>query len=465
MIAYAIKLYRGGYIHPGILRYLDINQRDNTLNSMAGQKVTGWPDFMLSDLQAIAEIEPELFPDQKFLDKFHTYYTPVEEMPGAHYAKLSSQLGDKKYDIFLIVPWVRHGGADKGILQYCDYYRSKNLNVLLITTYPAHSTWLDRAHEDIDILEFGLLSKHLMLADQELIAARLILQKRPSIVHVVQSELGLRVFKEFGKSFRAIGCRVVVSTFTHEYDENGLRFGYAQEFLPSLRNLLDLVISDNEKFPYEISRQFSIKASRTAFVPFSIEEPQRPSSSRSASLKRPSFLWASRLCREKRPDILLRIVQACPDYDFYVYGEPDEWARKIYNKLEKYPNVFTCGIYDNFYLIASVKNYTGFVYTSMFDGTPNVLLEAAISKLPVVAPVDVGGIAALIDETTGFPVSDHLCSEQYVEQMRKIANDQQTALQKADKLYERVLTRHSRASFVKHMDAAMSKIYAEWGEA
>jgi glycosyltransferase involved in cell wall biosynthesis len=52
------------------------------------------------------------------------------------------------------------------------------------------------------------------------------------------------------------------------------------------------------------------------------------------------------------------------------------------------------GGYDDFARIVR-QDHSAFVYTSAWDGLPNVLLEAASANLPIVAP-DIGGIRDLI---------------------------------------------------------------------
>ncbi|KRE99944.1 hypothetical protein ASG87_13200 [Frateuria sp. Soil773] len=52
------------------------------------------------------------------------------------------------------------------------------------------------------------------------------------------------------------------------------------------------------------------------------------------------------------------------------------------------------GGYDDFAKIVR-PDHAAFIYTTAWDGLPNVLLEAASSHLPVVAP-DIGGIRDLI---------------------------------------------------------------------
>ena len=53
------------------------------------------------------------------------------------------------------------------------------------------------------------------------------------------------------------------------------------------------------------------------------------------------------------------------------------------------------------------EGYDALLYTSTFDGLPNVVLEAMGWGLPVIAP-DVGGISeAVRDGETGFLIPDH----------------------------------------------------------
>ena len=53
------------------------------------------------------------------------------------------------------------------------------------------------------------------------------------------------------------------------------------------------------------------------------------------------------------------------------------------------------------------NGYDALLYTSAFDGLPNVILEAMGWGLPVIAP-DVGGVSeAVRDGETGYLVSNH----------------------------------------------------------
>lgn len=455
-VAYAIKSYSAGYVYPGVLRYFDVTDVDDEFKKQEKVADNGWPEFIIRDLVALSEIEPALYPDEEFLSKFHAYMTPIEELPGLLYGELSKKILEAKFDVFVIVPWVRHGGADKGILQYLEYYQHHGFKVLLLTTYPGQSTWLDRAHEEVEVIELGLFLNALMRADQELILARLILQKKPRIIHVVQSELGYRVLRDFCRPFRSIGIKIISSVFTHEIAKDGRRVGYAQDFMPDLRLCLSGILSDNKKFLTELQRQFAVNMEKSFFVPFYID-----AKAKSLEIKpgrRPSFLWASRFCQEKRPDLLVEIAQQISEIDLYIYGDPDDASIKYYKKLEKMPNVFLMGKYNNFIEIAEAKNYSGFIYTTKFDGTPNVLLEAGVMGLPVVAPLEVGGIGDLITSKTGYPISEAGSVELYVDAIRQVARSPIEAQERGKALRELVLGRHSRESFFGAMDQVLHHI-------
>lgn len=60
----------------------------------------------------------------------------------------------------LIVPWVRAGGADKGILQLANYSRSRGRQEAVVTTLPHDSPWADRLPEGVCLVELGRTAEY-----------------------------------------------------------------------------------------------------------------------------------------------------------------------------------------------------------------------------------------------------------------------------------------------------------------
>lgn len=117
------------------------------------------------------------------------------------------------------------------------------------------------------------------------------------------------------------------------------------------------------------------------------------------------LLWASRVAVEKRPELVAKIVDgvraAGIDLVVEAYGRPDPDIMP--SELFASDAIRYRGAFSSFSELP-VEHFDAFVYTSAYDGLPNILLEALSAGLPVIAP-DVGGIReAVIDGVTGWLV-------------------------------------------------------------
>ena len=87
------------------------------------------------------------------------------------------------------------------------------------------------------------------------------------------------------------------------------------------------------------------------------------------------------------------------------------------------------------------------LYTSIYDGLPNVLLEAGAHRVPIVAPTTVGGIGELISEGTGWPVENQYDAREYADRLREVLASPTEAARRAAVLSRIVATRHSFETF------------------
>ena len=93
------------------------------------------------------------------------------------------------------------------------------------------------------------------------------------------------------------------------------------------------------------------------------------------------------------------------------------------------------------------EQYDLFLYTSEWDGLPNVLLEAISLGLPIVAS-NVGGISELIHhEKTGFLITPYDDADQFSDCLRKIAENPSVLGPISDNAYQLVSSRHSWETF------------------
>ncbi len=173
--------------------------------------------------------------------------------------------------------------------------------------------------------------------------------------------------------------------------------------------------------------------------------------------KRPQIMWASRVTRQKFPEILPHIAMLLPNCDIHVYGAREIGyifplltraflrGADLGGNIEKMPNIFWHGGYRSFDSLP-VNHFDAFLYTSLYDGLPNVLLEAAAARIPVVAPM-VGGISELINQATGWPVADVYNPLQYAKAILGVLDNPDVAVQKSNALVEVIAERHSYERF------------------
>lgn len=453
------RLHGQGHILPGVWRYLEGDMVPMPAVAARGTDSSLFPSWMLEDLKAISDVEPTLSPSPDFLARFHRWQAPVNSTPGEVYAGLWGQLKACHYDVIVVAPWLREGGADKGVLQYTEYYANAFERTLLITTRLEGSPWVQRVAPAVEVLEAGRVLSQLALEDQVAVVLRLLLELSPALVHVVQSDIGWRVISGFGGGIRANGTKILTSLFTHETDSLGRKMGYAAAYLPAVRDNLDGILTDNVPFAHQLVREFALLPETVWPVHFWVDDtPRSPVTPQLDDAGAKRVLWASRICSQKRPDLLLGVVKALPGILFDVYGSPDKETISLYRKLQRLKNVRTHGAYGRFEAIVRDQHFDAFLYTTAFDGLPNVLLEAAMAGLPVVCPAHIGGIGDLINQETGYPVRDENNIADYVAAIREALVEPAQANARIEQAVARCRARHTRPVFMASMTAATAHI-------
>lgn len=353
------------------------------------------PDWARRDMDGLARaVDPLLSPDKFAAAHPDVYAPPIHwQEAGTVYAHLRSQLGQGDYDTVFLVPWIKRGGADLGALHHIRAcHEIFGHRTLVIATEPHDSPWATRLPDGVRFLEAGLELTKLSVphGEQEIVLARLLIQLAPRRIHLIGSHLGWRTVVRHGLAIRQ-ASRLYASLYCDDRDEHGYRDGLAVRYLADATSYLDAVITDNSVSPEGWRRDLGVAGDLFHVVHF----PAPPTRRSEGSPPGKRLLWASRLDRQKRPDLLAGLVAALPDYHWDVYGAqvvPGHGGD--IGALRKASNVSLHGGYDDFARIVR-PDHAAFVYTSAWDGLPNVLLEAASANLPVVAP-DIGGIRDLI---------------------------------------------------------------------
>jgi glycosyltransferase involved in cell wall biosynthesis len=417
------------------------------------------PAWAIDDLKSFSENEPSLWPDDDFVSGFQTYRPALRQAPGWLYFDIYSRIADANFEAVVIAPWLKRGGATKGTMQFLEYY-SRYYRSILITTLDVDAPCRSNVPPGVELIEFGKLSKDLDDNDRVAVLTRLLLELGPTLIHVVNSDLGWRCLAEHGLALKSNRSRLVASAFAEEVTPSGRRIGYPITYLPTVEKYIDRVITDSEVYCKRLKRRYGVSTDQIHCVHFwhSIAPCLEKGNLVDVATEAPRVLFAGRLAYEKRPDLLYGIAAACKNFDFHIFGETQQnkFVAKWRRKLSTLPNVWLHGAYEDFRSIVERGNYRAFLYTTAFDGLPNVLLEAASHRIPIVAPPEIGGLADLIDAETAFTVDDGEEADSYTRALRLCIARPIEAKRRAQNAFDLVCAQHSREAFDAAMDIALA---------
>ena len=404
------------------------------------------PVWVIGEMEEIGRtIDPQLCPTKNLLSKIIPWSVPVSPKLGLVYAKLVASL-DTDYTHCFILSWLQKGGADLGALHHINAVSEmKGTKILVILTEHAESPWLSRLPSSVKVLSFGAAASGLSFSESMTILVRILVQLAPPVIHNIQSRLAWEAIRCHGLALRQ-KSQIFASLFCDALTIDGYPIGFACEYLPFCYQHLTKVLCDNASFPQSLIKEYgySISLFEVVYFPTILLNiaPQRPVSSTR------QILWAGRFDRQKRVDLLAKIAAALPDCHFLVFGgrllDTDGAAL---HALQQLPNVEIRGAYDGFVSLPTAECDL-FLYTSEWDGIPNVLLEAISHGLPVVAS-NVGGIAELINEESGYLIEPFDSVSAFVSAIKNILENQKEAQFRAAHALEIIKHRHAVGTF-KH---------------
>ncbi len=365
-------------------------------------------------------------------------------------------LGSEPFTDVLLLPWLKPGGAEKYILQILhELHESGTGARILVLSGQAASR-----HDWVGKLPKGTVFIDLFNAyptldapgrDSMLARALLAVADRGARLHLKASEFAHRLMDAYGSVLSA-HLKVVYYRFcddTFAWRDTRVNGSWGLSFLRRQIPNINLLISDCVRIASSDSARLGAHMEKYRVIYAQCGSCKPLDVKRSPEMR---LLWASRVSAQKRPELVAAIATALrreyPKIVIEVYGQIEEsYQDKL---LFDVPGVEYRGGFDGFDSLP-IENFDAFIYTSAFDGLPNIVLEALGCSLPVIAP-DVGGIGeAVIEGETGFLVPNHAdeCAliTSYVDAIRRIYGDWGRTLELADKGRRLIVERHNESNF------------------
>lgn len=389
-------------------------KREEITPRVAGSYV---PEWLQKEWKELHVIDREIFPSKHLMETIAVYDTITEDhkLTGSLYKALVDQLHFSEYAYVIFAPWLNKGGADKYTIEYANTIASiTHSNVLVVGTLPVDSPWKDKLSKDVDFLDFGNITIHANQEIKQRLMEHIVENANTRALHVINSEFGYDFIRLHENYIKSSDKKVIVTSFSQSVDlQTGRVYGYSHTHVPFVYNIADIITSDNQAVIDMWVNDYGFNPNRLFVhrqpVDLSNSEPTRNSVTPHTPLR---ILWAGRIAPEKLPDVAIRVASKIQDIAHIdMYGSKEPGFEALLNNLPQ--NVAYKGSYDGFSSL-NIGDYDVLLYTSLFDGMPNVLLEAAAAKLPIISS-SVGGIPEFIENhKNGTLVTDITSVDSYV---------------------------------------------------
>lgn len=295
------------------------------------------------------------------------------------------------------------GGAERVFLNLMNYAASKSCDVTLILN-SKEGDYLDYVSKKIKIVELG--TYHPFKTIRRLISY--FNQNKTDIAFstLTQCNYALVLARLFGKAKFKVVVREANSFLTKRKKLSTVRLAQSKLMVGVLYRLADEVIVNSEGSRNELAEAMLINRKRIKIIPNPLNihnirqlaEHTAPAKLESFLQGRPFIVAIGRLENAKGFDVLIEALKGIKDRSICLVilgmGSEYQTLKNLIEELSLKDRVLLFGFAENPYSIMSKAKL--FVLSSRFEGMPNVLLEAMVLRLPIVATDCPSGPAELL---------------------------------------------------------------------
>lgn len=410
--------------------------------------------FYLREFVRLAnQIEPEIHP--RILDEAKCFTNVgLPEDLGKAYEKICLMLGRKHYTDVFFLPFLSKGGGEKYVLNFirAALKEEKRSCLLILGEKLCSSRERSKIPTGLDVVDLP-----------ELLGGRGEECIPDIVVRIIENFASkAKIFMKFCPF-----CVFLMKTYAEFFQQRQLVYFYfcdpyyildnivyedgcKYRFLCDYKYQIDYVVSDHRANLERLERKVPAYRGRTQTL-YTCSQTGNYCVQKQDGPRR--LIWASRLDSQKRPDLLRKIAIALLadsiDVEIHIYGSSvlDHFDPEHFTGCR---NIFYKGQFSGLDSIPFTER-DAFLYTSLFDGLPNVLLEAAQMGVPVIT-TDVGGIPELVSDHSGFLVRNSIDDVElvirYVRKIKEFLNAPQAEIQNKVKcLRERFEHQHAQSLY------------------
>ncbi len=404
-------------------------------------------------LLSVADLEPELYATEAFADIQSLQICDgfVKARVGQVFKEVLDSLR-RPYEFIVVIPWIVHGGADLAAV-----YAVKALidchgldsTLVLVADYDRLDarSWFPK---DMAICVLSSFCSDLTEEERSELVELVIIALKPYSVININSAACWNAIKRRGRALSSF-VNLYGMLFCRDYTDGGQPMGYADSHFRDCLPYLKRVYLDNATFKNELIIDFGIPESCNS----KLVVLKQPIKAANAMPLIPKIIdnthlyvfWAGRFCKQKNTELLMRISEFAPDITFDIWGRGDETEEACLKTFaSSRSNFILRGPFAN-YEALPIEKYDAFLYTSLWDGIPTILIDTAASGIPIVAS-DSGGIKELVTKDTGWLIADINNEHEYIKALNQIRQDANEVMDRRSLMLSHVQKEHSWNSYL-----------------
>jgi glycosyltransferase involved in cell wall biosynthesis len=374
----------------------------------------------------------------------------VRQMAALHASQ--AEAGFRRARVLLVVHKPRWGGGRRmeGHIAYALAGRVASEDVVVIYTDESGVAPPGRFPDGVREIDFATHAADMEADWQQHTLAMLLRSFHADAIVNVNSGVLHRAMRSYGSAL-AVSERLFPVFLCNEQDEMGNWYGWPASQSYRLFDQVTNFITDSEYLAQWFDDVYQLDAGarekiRVLRAPVDATLPVASPNGSSDASGRPTVFWAGRWDRQKKVGLFLEIARLMPDVDFRMWGE----SVLQQSRLTRLPeNVKVEGTYAAFREL-DLGQADVWLYTSGWDGVPSILLEVAMTGVPIVGSL-VGGTGEVLSKADSWPVEDVDNALDYVNAVRAVLADKAEARRRALALRERLLGQRSEAAFAEQV--------------
>ena len=314
--------------------------------------------------------------------------------------------GIQKTKLLIVIPSLECGGTEKFAMQVCEHINTDLFEVTLAVLNNAHPFYT-LTNPVIKLVDL----KARRVRTSLFAIRRTIREERPAIIFSLSNHLNLYMAiyrRQFPPQIKLVARESSIPSFTNKRSGYPYFYNY---LMKKFYHRFDAIVCQSAYMQQDLVQHFGVPAAKTHIICNMAGDAAlkalsaAPENDRSRVRK---FITVARLSGEKGIDRLIKSVALLPfSVQYHIIGEGP--MRSALEKL-----IIELGLQEKVFLpgrkgrpFEGLEDADLFLLDSDYEGFPNVLLEAGVLGIPVVARDAPGGINEIIrNGENGFLVSE-----------------------------------------------------------